>query len=1093
MEGDEAPRGEELTEGLADPRAPWEELVEDPAAPRAMLAVMFTDIVGSTELATALGDKRWRELLEQHDAAIRTQIARFDGREVDTAGDAFFATFGLAVRAVDCALESARAVRRLGLRIRAGIHMGECVVTQEKVRGVTVHIGARVGAKARGDEVLVSSTVRDILAGAGLKFADRGEQTLKGVDGKWRLYAVEPRVRDNEADLPPLLETEIAGPPKPAWQKPRVLAAIVTALAVLIGAIAFATFRGGGLSSVPADSVAAIAASSGDVESSVTVRRRPVGLVAAPDGVWVANSIDRSVTHIGKDGRIETIPVGPGPIAVASGTVGRGEPFIWVANADGRNVSRVSPRTGATVGAPIQAGNGLSGIGFGSGTLWLTNSVEGTVWRVDPTTGKRTQEIPVGPGLRGIAVTDTAVWVTSETAGTVTQIDPKSGNVIKVVEVGNGPGAVAVGEGSVWVANAYDGTVSRIDQRTREVVGTIRVGRGPRSIAVARGSVFVANEAGESVTMIDAKSGEVRREIGLTNAPMGLAADGDRVWVSVRGGIARYRGGTLRIGTADAMNSFDPTFVSTALSFAVAVVLYDGLTSFKRVGGPEGNQLVPNLVEELRRPTDNGTTYSYTLREGLKYSDGSAVKASDVRSSFERIIRNEQYGGAFLDVLKGADACTPSGCDLSAGIVTNDDARTIAFHLVRSYPEFPYTLGLPSLSILPATAPAEDGGATPIPGTGPYRIAKGELKLGKEGFAESGTLTLERNPHFVARGLAQPDAYADRIEITMGGDPEQYLEGVKDGRYDLTPDLQIPTALDQTDEIAAEFPSQLHVIDVPSTLFVMLNPTTPPFDKVEVRRALNFAVDRRAMIGDRTSTLEVSCQLLPENMIGYKPHCPYTKNPSESGVWTAPDLETARRLVDQSGTKGQRVTVWLMAGDSPPAQARRRNAPVIVDALRKIGYRADAQVIPGDEEGYFEELEAGLASKRQILLAGWITDYPGPANYFLPITTCNDTLEGLAQTDLTFTHYCDPTRELDRLILQAIDVQTDDPAAAAKIWAQVDQKVTDAAPLVNWANIRNPYFVSKRVGNVQGHPTYLVLLSQMWVVDEGSPSPTPGG
>ncbi len=1090
-EEDPTPREEKIVD-LADPRAPWEELVEDPAAPRAMLAVMFTDIVGSTELATALGDKRWRELLEQHDAAIRTQIARFDGREVDTAGDAFFATFGLAVRAVDCALESARAVRRLGLRIRAGIHMGECVVAESKVRGVTVHIGARVGAKARGDEVLVSSTVRDILAGAGLKFADRGEQTLKGIDGKWRLYAVEPRMRDNEADLPPLLETEIAGPPKPPWQKPKALAAIGTALAVLIGAVAFVTLRGGGLSSVPADSVAAIDASSGDVESFVTVRRRPVGLVAAPDGVWVANSIDRSVTHIGKEGRIETIPVGPGPIAVASGTVGRGEPFIWVANADGRNVSRVSPRTGATVGEPIQAGNGLSGIGFGSGTLWLTNSVEGTVWRVDPTSGKRTHEIPVGPGLRGIAVTNTAVWVTSETAGTVTQLDPKSGEVLRVAEVGNGPGAVAIGGGSVWVANAYDGTVSRIDQRTGNVVGTIRVGRGPRSIAVARDRVFVANEAGESVTMIDAGSGNVVREIVLRNAPMGLAADGDRVWVSVRGGIARYRGGTLRIGTAEVMNSFDPSFVYTILSYAVHTTLYDGLTAFKRVGGPEGNQLVPNLVEALRRPSDNGTTYSYTLREGLKYSDGTAVKASDVRSTFERIIRNEQYGGVFLDVLKGAEGCTPSACDLSAGIVTNDEAGTIVFHLTRSNPEFPYTLGLPSLSILPATAPAKDGGATPIPGTGPYRIAEGELKLDEEGFGESGFLMLERNPHFVARGLAQPDAYADRIEITMGGDPERYLEEVKDGRYDLTPDLQFPTLTHRTGEFATEFPSQVHVFDVPSTFFVMLNPGTPPFDDVRVRQALNYAVDRRAMIGNRTSILEVSCQLLPENMIGYKPHCPYTKEPNESGLWIGPDIEKAKQLVGQSGTKGQRVIVWIMSGDEPIAETRRRVAPVIVKALRDIGYRAEAREIPGGEEGYFEELQAGLDSKSQVLLGGWITDYPGPANYFLPITTCNDTLEGLAQTDLTFTHYCDPTRKLDQLILQAIDVQENDPAAAAKLWAEVDRKVTEAAPLITWANLRNPYFVSKRVGNAQGHPAYLVLLSQMWVVDQGSPSPTPG-
>src|SRR5919106_4764649 len=239
MDEETTPREGELTEGLADPRAPWEELIEDSNAPRKLLAVLFTDIVGSTELATSLGDKRWRELLEQHDAAVRGQLARFGGTEVDTAGDAFFATFELPARAVDCALESMRAVRRLGLRIRAGVHMGECVVSDGKVRGVSVHIGARVAAKARGDELLVSSTVRDILAGAGLKFLDRGERTLKGVDGRWRLYAVEPRERDNEVDLPPLLELEIAKPPPPWWKTRRTLVAGIVALAVLIGAVTF--------------------------------------------------------------------------------------------------------------------------------------------------------------------------------------------------------------------------------------------------------------------------------------------------------------------------------------------------------------------------------------------------------------------------------------------------------------------------------------------------------------------------------------------------------------------------------------------------------------------------------------------------------------------------------------------------------------------------------------------------------------------------------------------------------------------------------------------------------------------------------------
>ncbi|MGH2728326.1 MAG: adenylate/guanylate cyclase domain-containing protein, partial [Actinomycetota bacterium] len=327
---------------------------------------MFTDIVGSTELATALGDKRWRELLEQHDVAIREQIARFEGREVDTAGDAFFATFGRPVQAVDCALESARTVRRLGLRIRAGIHMGECVVTQEKVRGVTVHIGARIGAKARGDEVLVSSTVRDVLTGQGFTFSDRGEQTLKGVEGKWRLYGVEPRVRDNEADLPPLLETHIPPPPHPAWKTPRVLTAAAVALAVLIGAIAFVVVRGsGGLASVPADSLASIDASSGAITDAIPVGRRPVGVAVSRDGLWVANSIDRTASKVTADGRTvrRTNALGAGPAGIAVGPTS-----IWVANIDGRSLSRIDPSRASEIeNGRVETGNGLSGITYGAG------------------------------------------------------------------------------------------------------------------------------------------------------------------------------------------------------------------------------------------------------------------------------------------------------------------------------------------------------------------------------------------------------------------------------------------------------------------------------------------------------------------------------------------------------------------------------------------------------------------------------------------------------------------------------------------------------------------------------------------------------
>jgi pimeloyl-ACP methyl ester carboxylesterase len=157
---------------------------------RVLATVLFTDIVGSTERATELGDRRWRELLDQHHSLVRRQLERFDGREVDTAGDGFLATFDGPARAIRCADSLRVGVRALGLEIRAGLHTGECEVVGDGVRGIAVHTGARVAALAGTGEVLVSSTVKDLVAGSGIEFEDRGTHELKGVAGEWRLYAV---------------------------------------------------------------------------------------------------------------------------------------------------------------------------------------------------------------------------------------------------------------------------------------------------------------------------------------------------------------------------------------------------------------------------------------------------------------------------------------------------------------------------------------------------------------------------------------------------------------------------------------------------------------------------------------------------------------------------------------------------------------------------------------------------------------------------------------------------------------------------------------------------------------------------------------
>jgi class 3 adenylate cyclase len=157
---------------------------------RVLATILFTDIVGSTETAARLGDAAWRDLLGRHHALVRRELARFDGQELDTAGDGFFATFDGPARAVQAAIAIRDAVHALRLDIRAGIHTGECEVHDDKVTGIAVSIGARISALAASGEVLVSSTVKDLVAGSDLAFVDRGAHALKGIPGEWRIHAV---------------------------------------------------------------------------------------------------------------------------------------------------------------------------------------------------------------------------------------------------------------------------------------------------------------------------------------------------------------------------------------------------------------------------------------------------------------------------------------------------------------------------------------------------------------------------------------------------------------------------------------------------------------------------------------------------------------------------------------------------------------------------------------------------------------------------------------------------------------------------------------------------------------------------------------
>ena len=274
-------------------------------------------------------------------------------------------------------------------------------------------------------------------------------------------------------------------------------------------------------------------------------------------------------------------------------------------------------------------------------------------------------------------------------------------------------------------------------------------------------------------------------------------------------------------------------------------------------------------------------------------------------------------------------------------------------------------------------------------------------------------------------------------------------------------------------ELAARYTTQLHVFPSTATRALFLNTRVPPFDDLRVRRALNFALDRRELVRLSGGTDEVAgtCQILPPNFPGYRPYCPYTLNPGRS-TWSAPDLATARRLITASGTTGMPVVVWYPAA-IPVGEVFSRYAAKL---LGRLGYRASLKAV-SDPTGYFGEI-GDSRTRAQIGFTGWSADYPAPSNFLNVLFSCQS-FKPASTENLNVSGFCDA--DVDARIRKALRLQTLDPRAANAAWAQVDRAVVDRAP---WVTATSPYdigFVSRRVGNYQFSPQWGVLLDQLWV------------
>jgi len=1028
--------------------------------PSGTVTFLFTDIEGSTRLVKQLGEG-YAEVLAEHRRILRAAFETHQGREIDTQGDSFFVAFARARDAVAAVIEAQRGLVSqewpddVQVRVRMGLHSGEPVVAEDRYHGLGVHKAARVGAAAHGGQVLVSSATRELIKNElpkGVRVRDLGVKRLKDIDEPERLFQLEIEGLESEF---PRLRTE----GEPFYRRRSLL---VGALAgVIASAVAIPLFAfgqgGSGLASVGGNVVAVLGAQSGRISGAAQVGESPSHLALGAGAVWVTNSDSNTVSRVDPTTNqvTQTIAVGSGPSGIAFGGGA-----VWVANSLDGTVTRIDPATSNVV-QKVTVGNDPEGVAYGDGSVWVANASDGTLTGIDAISGTVARTLPIAADE--LAFGGGSVWASSASLNEVERIDPRTGALIGTITVGNGPTGIAYSGGSVWVTNSLDGTVSRINPATGSVIATIPVGNGPSNVAVGPDAVWVSNEFGGTVARINPVTDTVVRRIVVGNRPQGIAVVGAQVLVGVRPSGVGHAGGTLTIRTPRHIDSIDTGLANDVLSWSMLNMVGDGLTGVVRAGGDQGTALVPDLAVALPAPTDGGRTYTFQLRRNIRYSNGRPVEPADVRWTIERDFELKSAGSGFYQGVVGAAACAthPTSCSLDQGIVLNNRANTVTFHLTAPDPEFLYKLGLPFADLVPAGTPAKAAGRHPLPSIGPYRIAS---------YIPRRSLRLLRNPYFREwSGAAQPAGYPRAIDLLIGGTPNEDVTAVERAKADVYSTIESqPPSPAKLEELKTRFAGQLHMNPLSATVGFFFGTRVPPFDNADARRAVNYAVDRAKAVelagGD--SDAQATCQILPPDFPGYHRYCPYTAQPNGNGTWSRPDLAKARELVAASGTKGTTVTVWTPGGPW---------GPYLVKLLNSLGYRATVRTLGAD----FFSKASDSRTRMQIGFSYWADDYPAASDFLNTLLSCHAFRPDDPQNNNNLAEFCDP--RIDRLIQRALNAQTSDAESANTLWAKVDRQVVNQAHGYPLTNPRVIDFVSRRVGNYQYNPVWGILLDQLWV------------
>jgi peptide/nickel transport system substrate-binding protein len=301
-----------------------------------------------------------------------------------------------------------------------------------------------------------------------------------------------------------------------------------------------------------------------------------------------------------------------------------------------------------------------------------------------------------------------------------------------------------------------------------------------------------------------------------------------------------HKGGTMRLVAVGAGGTIDPHINYTLQYWQLYQSIYDGLVTFKHADGVDGFTIVPDLAEELPTPGDDGKSYTFKVRKGIKFSNGQELTVKDVVASLQRIFKVKgPTAGGFYSVIVGADKClqTPETCTLEGGVSADEAANTVTIHLTQPDPEIFQKLAVPHAVIVPADSPTTDVGTQALPGTGAYTIAA---------YDPNKQLKIVRNPNFKEWSAdAQPDGYPDEIDYDFGLTDEAEINAIENGEADWTLD---PPPPDRLVEIGTKYKDQVHVNTLTAWWYAPLNVNIAPFNNVKARQALNYAVDRDALV-----------------------------------------------------------------------------------------------------------------------------------------------------------------------------------------------------------------------------------------------------